>query len=153
MQRLLIVLLTLTLVSACHQIVSPYEKDRERVKELIDTLIAANNRSDLSTVTGLYEQNAELLPPGKPVISGKSAIEGNYRQLFSGQLLHLSTSITEIKVGDIWAVAVGNNRGTITRKSDSVSVISNIDEKYMMLLEKQESGWKIRRLIWNSSRN
>ncbi len=148
MQRLIVVFGTLLLGMACHPLLSPYQKDRERVKALVDTFVAANNRSDLNTILSLYEQDAELMPPGRSIISGKSAIENNYRQLFNNSTTHITSAITEITVGDLWAAVAGRNTGTTLKKDSATSYIY---DKYMMLLEKQESGWKIRRLIWNSN--
>lgn len=133
---------------ACRQFVSPYQKDRERVKELVDTLIAADNRSDLATIMSLFEQDAELMPPGRSTISGKAAIENSYRQSFASSKVHTSTSIKDITVGDLWAVVSGSNTGTGIQIKDSAKL--NVYEKYMMLLQKRQSGWLIKRLIWNN---
>ena len=65
--------------------------------------------------------------------------------------MRISTAIKEITVGDLWAVVSGSNTGTAFQMKDSSTL--NIYDKYMMLLQKRQSGWKIRRIIWNSDIN
>jgi uncharacterized protein (TIGR02246 family) len=148
MQRSILVALVLLMAMACHQFVSPYQKDRERVKELVDTFIAANNHSDLAGMLSLYEQDAELMPPNRLSISGKAAIEGNYRQLFANSKINITTTVKDITVGDLWAVVSGSNTGTAFQIKDSSTL--HIYDKYMMLLQKRQTGWMIKRLIWNT---
>ena len=149
MQRSILVALILLMVLSCRQFESPYQKDRERVKALVDTIIAADNRSDLATLLALYEQDAELMPPGRSPISGKAAIENNYRQLFANSKVHITTTVTEITVGDLWAAVSGSNTGTAFQFKDSSTL--HIYDKYMVLLQKRQTGWMIKRLIWNSN--
>ena len=151
MQRLSVVIFVMMAVASCRHFVSPYQKDRERVKELVDTFFAAVNRSDLPKVLSLYEQDAELFPPGRSAISGKAAIDNSYRQLFLNAQPMITNTITEITVGDLWAVVTGNNTGTAKQLRDSTSTTTNVYNKYMILIQKRESGWMIRKMIWNSN--
>jgi len=123
---------------------------KDRVVQLVDTIINADNRSDIKTVLSLYEENAVLMPPGEKPIAGLHAIDSNYQSLFSSSALSLSTEVEDVVVNGNDAVAYGVNTGSVLIKKDSTT--KNVSSKYIMMLKRNKKNeWKITRLIWNDN--
>jgi hypothetical protein len=111
--------------------------EEARVKKVVYEIIEADNQSDLPKVLSFYDSTASLMPPGKPVIQGKTAIRNNYQDLFSYNRLQLKTEIEEVRICDNQAWIAGYNSG------HSISLITNIPitirSKFIMLLQKHDS--------------
>ncbi len=118
-------------------------------RSLLDTIISADNRADISVVLSCYSRDAVLMPPGKLSIAGISDIEENYKNIFSNSILHLQAHVDKIEIFPSYAVITGTNTGSVVLKKDSS--VSAVNDKFMMLLEKREKTWKINRLIWNKN--
>jgi len=123
--------------------------EEEEIRNLLDSIIAADNRSDIRKVLACYTNDAVLMPANKPEIKGLQAIEQNYISIFENSTLHLESHIEEIKIADTWAAATGFNTGSVFMKKDSSSV--TVNDKFILLMEKQNDIWKIKRLIWNKN--
>lgn len=124
-------------------------ENETQARQLLDSIIAADNRSDLPAVLSFYTNDAILMPANKPSIKGIEAIEQNYKSIFEGSILRLESHVEEIKTAADWAAITGFNTGTVYLKKDSSTV--TVNDKFIILLEKQENTWKIKRLIWNKN--
>jgi ketosteroid isomerase-like protein len=123
------------------------KNESEAVVAMINGIIAADNESDIPKVLSYYHPEAILFPPGKPEIAGLKNIEENYLSIFAKNKLQLKTTVNETTISQNWAMATGRNAGVRIALTDSTRTI--IDDAFMMLLEKHEGKWKIKRLIWN----
>lgn len=123
--------------------------DEKEIRNLLDSIIAADNRSDLRKVLSCYAADAVLMPANKPSVKGLDAIKQNYTVIFENSLLHIESHIEEIKTTITWAAVTGYNTGNVVLKKDSSSI--PVNDKFIMLLEKQKDTWKIKRLIWNKN--
>ena len=137
----------LVLIISCNT--NNLNADEKAVRSLLDTIIHADNRADISTVLSCYRNDAVLMPPGKPSITGIHAIEVNYKTIFANSVLHLESHIEEVKIFPSYAIVTGTNSGSVVLKKDS-SVVT-VSDKYIMLLNKQNDTWKIKKLIWNKN--
>lgn len=123
--------------------------DEKEIRSLLDSIIAADNRSDIHKVLSCYTDDAVLMPSNKPSIKGINSIEENYASIFRNSVLHLESHIEEIKIAGTWAAVTGFNTGTVFMRKDSSSV--SVNDKFILLTEKQNNEWKIKRLIWNKN--
>lgn len=132
------------IAAGCSQ---PEENDIEAVQRVARGIIAADNQGDPARVINFYHPQAILSPPGKPAVIGLQAIRANYENIFSSTELHLEIEIQETRAEEHWAVVVGKNGGYRINKLDQSR--TEIDDPFMMILEKWQGEWKIKRLLWN----
>lgn len=123
--------------------------DASAVRGTLSGLSAADNAGDLDGVVSHYREDAILLPPNAVVVTGKPAIRGWYEQgLFRLFRPDVRFDADEVEVLGDWAFVRGYINGRLNPKADAPLV--TLHEKYLMLLRRDEDGWKIARLIWNS---
>ena len=74
------------------------DHDRQAVHDLVQDIIAADNRADIERVISCYHSDAILFPPGKQKIVGSDAIRKNYEAIFSSSVLTLSIEEDELTI-------------------------------------------------------
>jgi ketosteroid isomerase-like protein len=100
-------------------------------------------KRDFSSLAAGYTEDAELLPPGSPVVKGRAAI-GPFWQSTSDALGLKSAVLTtrELTVSGDTAHEIGDAVLTMTAGSMPV--------KYLVIWKLQPCGaWKMHRDIWN----
>jgi len=123
------------------------DHDRQAVHDLVQDIIAADNRADIERVISCYHSDAILFPPGKQKIVGSDAIRKNYEAIFSSSVLTLSIEEDELTIAGDYAICTGHTIGKVSSKTDSST--RNVNDKFMMVLHKRDQVWKIKSLIWN----
>ena len=88
-----------------------------------------------------------LLPPGKQQIIGAEAIRKNYEAIFSNSVLTLTIKEDELILAGDYAICIGRTSGEVVSKTDSAK--REVNDKFMMILQKRDQTWKIKSLIWN----
>jgi uncharacterized protein (TIGR02246 family) len=122
--------------------------DRAAVRKVLSELGAADNSGNLDSVVSHYREDAILLPPNADVVAGRSAIRSWYEQGFRHYRFAVSFDAGEIAASGDLAFARGYINGRLNPKADEALI--NLHEKFIMVLRRDEDGWKIARLIWNS---
>jgi len=87
------------------------------------------------------------MPPGKDEIRGVQNIRRNYENIFATSVLNLTPEEEEITLDRHFAVYKGRTKGQIVIKSDSST--RTINDKFVMILKKENGAWRISTLIWN----
>lgn len=119
-------------------------------RELLASLMKADNASDLEAVMAMYAEDAVLLPPNEPSVSGKPDIRSRYTKMFATTRMNVRFEIDEDGTnGDL-----GFLRGrTIGRRvSTDGKRVEDLTGKFLMLLKRQGGGWQIKTLVWNADR-
>ena len=142
---LVVVFLSAAVLVSCNA--GDNKSEEKTIVEVIESIIAADAQADIETVISIYCDDAILLPPGKEPVSGKEKIKAHYKELFATQQLKFETKIEKVLVGDGWAIARGVNTGLVISKQDSTE--RQVYSKFMMILEKNDTRWQIKELIWN----
>ena len=112
---------------------------------------AADRTAVRNVLSGLshYREDAILLPPNASVVAGRPAIRAWYEQgLFRHFRCEVSFDADETEVSGDWAFARGYINGRLNPKADEPLI--KLHEKFTMILRRDQDGWKIARLIWNS---
>jgi uncharacterized protein (TIGR02246 family) len=119
-------------------------------RDLLATLMRADNASDLEGVLGLYADDAVLLPPNEPVVTGKAAIRARYTKMFATTRMEVRFEVDDDAVGG----SIGFLRGrTIGRRiSTGGGRVEDLTGKFVMVLKRSGDGWAIASLIWNADR-
>jgi uncharacterized protein (TIGR02246 family) len=137
-------LLFIALLLACSEMTDSSLKD---VRSVVDGILDADNHADIERVLSYYHQDAILMPPGKEEIKGKENIRKNYEDIFASSVLDLFPEEEEITISRDKAIYKGRTKGKIIIKSDSTERI--INDKFIMILTKENDKWQIKTLIWN----
>jgi ketosteroid isomerase-like protein len=90
------------------------------------------------------------MPPGKPAVRGRSAIEAYHRQEMAGpaRLSDFVLTASDTRVtGDV-AYTTGTSRLTITPPGGASPVRSS--GKYVVVLRRQGAAWKVAYAIYNA---
>jgi uncharacterized protein (TIGR02246 family) len=107
--------------------------------------IAAFRRGDARAVAEQYTEDAQVIPPGADVASGRPAIAAFWQSLMDAGVETLALDTTEVQSAGDLAYEVG--AVTVTGRSGQVT-----EGRYVVVWKRQHGRWMIHRDIWNSSR-
>ena len=106
-------------------------------REFMDNVSAKN----AARVAGIYAEDARILMPGRPVISGKSEILAFYKTALDGLVDSITLDTTHIDVSGNLAYSFGTN--TILLKPPGEAPREE-KGKYVAVYRRQPAGdWKI----------
>jgi uncharacterized protein (TIGR02246 family) len=120
---------------------------RDAVVAVMRGIIAADNARDLSRVLSFYADDAMLIPPGEPLISGLAAIRPRYEALFRAFDPAIEGQIDEVVVQGSLAFVRGRNGGVLRGREGGAD--RPLHDVYLAVLRRTGGGWRISRLIWH----
>lgn len=121
------------------------------VRAVADTYVKAVLAGDAKAVAALYTEDAVEMPPHQSMVKGRSAIQQYYEKQFAmGRpaaftITHLETQSTGTHAHD-----VGTYRQTMKGADASQSVEDT--GKFIVLLRRSGSDWRVAYAIYNSDR-
>jgi uncharacterized protein (TIGR02246 family) len=78
------------------------DADRAAIVRASARLLEAVNRSDLHAVVSLWSEDGVMMPPGRPLVRGRLAIEDFFQRLFAEARFRFQFTASEIEiVGDL----------------------------------------------------
>ena len=104
----------------------------------------AYNDKDAEAVAALYTEDAQLLPPGAPVINGRSAIRDYWAGDIAASGMSLAIAADATGVGGDWAYRSGSWRALGADGSTAAT------GKYIEVWRRTPDGWQLHRDIWNA---
>lgn len=123
--------------------------DSVAVRAVATGIVAADNARDLGAVLACYAQSAMLLPPNEAPVVGHAAIQPRYEALFRDYAPAIDGRIDELVVTGDWAYVRGHNGGWLRGREGKTDRALN--DVYVMLLARQDWGWRITTLIWHKA--
>jgi uncharacterized protein (TIGR02246 family) len=118
------------------------------VRAVADAYRAAMLAGDASAAASLYRDDGVDMPPGKPPIEGRTAIERYYRELFGAcRFTTFDLNHTEMRASGDMAFATGTSRTTITPAGGPPVEDAG---KYLVVLKRTDGRWKVAYSIYNS---
>ena len=106
--------------------------------------IAAFLRGDAQAVADLYTEDAQVIPPGSEVASGRSAIAAFWRTVMDTEVEDLALDTTEVESAGDLACELGRVR--VVGKNGQV-----MEGRYLVIWKQQNGHWKLYRDIWNAA--
>ena len=125
---------------------APAESEVTRVAE---SYAAAMNRGDAAAMAAVYADDGVEMPPGKPAVRGRAAIEAYHRQELAGpvKLSGFALAPSETRVAGEVAYTTGTSRITVTPPGGAPPVEST--GKYLVVLRRQAGVGKAAYAIYN----
>lgn len=123
--------------------------DREEIERVQREYKDACNEGDLRKWMSTLTEDAVVLPPGSPVVSGAEIEKWAAETVFDEFNNGLTLIEDEVEVFGDWAFLRGRYRLSTTPKQggDTVEDVG----KYLDVMRRQDDGsWKFARLAWNS---
>ena len=126
------------------------EADVEAIKKLVvEDFVEAENAGDVSAKVALYTDDAVLMPPNEPAVTGKEAIHSWHQTTYNQVSLQVTDSTDEIAVSGDWGFARGSYSATISLRAGGEPTREN--GKFLVIVRRQPDGsWKIVCDMWNS---
>jgi uncharacterized protein (TIGR02246 family) len=117
---------------------------RQSVDEGNRKFVAAAARKDYAGMAALYTDNAKVLPPDAPIVTGKKAIEDFWRTAANALgLTDVTLKTVDLEVAGDTAYEVG--------EADLKSSSGQAKIKYLVVwLRGSDGQWRLHRDIWNN---
>jgi uncharacterized protein (TIGR02246 family) len=104
----------------------------------------ARNAGDADAMAELHTENAQILPPGAPVIEGRAAIRTYFRNIFEQHAAPVTYDERDIIVFGSFAYRQGNYSMALADGSTEYG-------KFVQLWRRNDGAWKIHRQMWSSN--
>ena len=146
--RPLLVLLAGVVIAAMGCGSSPKHEDPADVRRDVDAVnkqfMEAFARRDAAALGLLYTEDAQVLPPGSPMLEGREAIVNMWQSMLALPIAGIQLETADLGTGEASAWEVGRYR--LTRNDGTTAEAG----KYIVIWRHDESGWKIYRDMWSS---
>ena len=119
-------------------------QSKPTIQKLNDQWAAAFNKGDAAAVAAMYTEDAYVLPAGAPLVKGRAAIEGFWRQAMQ-QLGDVKCTTLDVKpLGRSAAREIGGCTFKTKAQPPQDGAL-----KYAVVWQKEGSRWKLLQDIWN----
>lgn len=122
-------------------------QDKATIQKRNDQWAAAFNKGDAAAVAALYTEDADVLPPGNDMVSGRKEIEIFWSEAVRGFGDAQLTTVSVVPLGTDAAREIGTfkfmTKGTAPHQ---------ITGKYVVFWRKVGNDWQLATDIWNSNR-
>ena len=124
---------------------------RAAVEVATEAFHQALRTNDPERLFAYVADDVQMMPPGEPVVRGKSAMREWYAAFLSQyRTTSLVLADREVLVGDLWAVELGSYEWVLQPLPGGESVRDR--GNYMQVWRMHEGGrWLFERELWNSS--
>ena len=113
----------------------------EVIKQLSEDYAAAHQVGDGPAIARMFCDDGVIIPPGKPAIVGRQAIDGFFANLTGGSNLTTETSHIEVE-------------GAMAYSHGTVSWSENGERRtlcYVDIYRLEDGDWKFQLVTWNTS--
>jgi len=123
--------------------------DADAIRALGKTYAAAVTAGDLDRWVQTFAEDAIVLPPDQPLVTGRAAIRDWAKQSFFDPFkMQLGFSFAEVVVAGDWAFAHGPYTLGLTPKDGRPAVQGK--GKFVNVFRRGPNGWRYARVMWNS---
>ena len=141
-------MLKVALVCALTVLACPaYAQDKSEIEKLNARWAELFNKGDAAGVAALYTDDAVVLPPGAPILKGKTDIEAFWKK--AAETLG-DAKLTTVDVKPL-GQAAARETGHFSLKTKA-SPSQELVGKYVVVWEKVGSEWKLSADIWNEGK-
>jgi uncharacterized protein (TIGR02246 family) len=120
----------------------------QTIQQTIERWMKAYNSGDTAGVAACYTENAKILPPGAPMMSGREAIQSVWQGAMGMGVKNIRLETVELEENGDTAVEIGNGILTI-QPNGGDEFTDNV--KYVVVWKKEDGAWRLDTDIWNGS--
>lgn len=131
-------------VSLFQATVARSDEARESIESTNRDFAAAFLRGDADAVAGLYTIDAQLIPPGSEVVSGRAAIAAFWKGAIEAGVKDIALETQEVESAGDLAYEVGSVK--LVAPDGSVS-----RDRYVVVWKRENGTWQLHLDIWNSA--
>jgi len=125
------------------------QKDVEAIKKLLDDFCAAHKYNNGARLAEFYIDDAILMPPDEPIVSGREAITARYQRDIDKFTAEMTIIPDQIEVSGNLAFVRGTFTIILTPKTEGEKIEATF--KALSILRKDTDGsWKLYCDMWNS---
>src|SRR5262245_41614611 len=125
------------------------DADRAAVTQATTALLNAVNASDLTGVLAAWSDDGVLMPPHRPSVRGRAALERYFRDLFSHSRFTFVFGSSHIEVaGDVALARIEYTATAWPRERGSV--VEDRGKGLHVYRRQVDGSWKLTHDIWNS---
>jgi ketosteroid isomerase-like protein len=122
-------------------------QDKASIEKLNTAFEAAFNKGDFASLGNMYAEDAALLPPGSPLVQGRSKVQTFWSEAAKA-VGDLKLTTEDVKpLGTSAAREIG--RFSLRTKGQQAQEMSG---KYVVVWEKVGTDWKLATDIWNADK-
>ena len=119
------------------------------IRELDVEWMNAAQAKDVDTVLSFFADDASVLPPNAPIVTGKEAIRARQSELHSGPRVAISWQTTRVEVSRSGDLAYSHGTYEETVNDPEGNPVTTVG-KYVTVWKKQADGqWKVVADIFN----
>lgn len=123
------------------------ENVRDSIASANQNFMDAFSRADAAGIAALYTEDAKLLPPGSPMMSGKEAIQSFWQGVMDMGLKEARLDIVEVESQGNLAYEI--SRFTLSGQQPGGESILLMG-KYVVVWKNEGGLWKLHVDIWNT---
>ncbi len=105
------------------------------------------SRADAAGLAALYTEDAKLLPPGSPMMTGKEAIQSFWQGAMDMGIKEARLDSVEVESDGNLACEIGRFALTVQPQGGESSMMTG---KYVVVWKNQDGAWKLHVDIWNA---
>ncbi|MFN2453055.1 MAG: SgcJ/EcaC family oxidoreductase [Pyrinomonadaceae bacterium] len=121
---------------------------REAITSANQNFMDAFKRGDAAGIAALYTDEATLLPPDNPMMSGREAIQSFWQGAMNMGIKEAKLETVEVEVEGNLASEVGSFALTVRPESGEGTTLTG---KYVVVWKNQGGTWKLHVDIWNTN--
>jgi len=142
------IVLLLTLAASCG-VKTNSNNDEAALRKWMQDYVANNNRGDFENYGSFWTEDAIWMPPGAPMVSGKSSILKFAEPVFNQYKIDQKAAIEEIRIsGNLAYIRAVFNEVCIPNMADADTI--RIQNKDIFIFTKEPGGaWIATHCVWN----
>lgn len=108
----------------------------------------AHNAGDVLQLLAFYSSDAVSMPYGRPALTGRAAIESDFRAFFAEFTATHRTTIDALVVTGEWAIERGRYQLSATPRTGGAPLSES--GKHIVVRRLLDGTWKVQWEIWNT---
>lgn len=146
-------LLSMLCLAGCSrekQVVHSEQDDIAAITAVSKARADAFNQGNAAAIAAHFAEDALLMAPDKPTLTGKTAVQTYYQHIFDEYEPRLKSDYQEVKVSGDLGYGRGFAEVLLTQKRGGQTLKSTT--KYINIMKRQADGtWKTTHDVWNSN--
>src|SRR5262245_5950314 len=126
-------------------------RDEAAIRKMFQDWEDAVRHKDITFLLNFITEDAVFMPPGQPLIRGKSQVEALYKMSFEKFTMDQNFQIEEIQICGDWAYVWGIDSAVLT-PLDGGPVVHGRGMGISILRRQTDGSWKFSRGINNMTR-